>query len=199
MAALPLLAQWSGSADVSAGLGGMTGDKQTRIGYLGHALTQGSVNLRYKTDKFSWSTTVNGRWEPKSTDNTRLNMIPDQRDKVDLELVYKTVKTRPLQLGLRSEFDWKPSAERNYSAWISYQYKNDRARNVSNSLSGKLNLEGLERSRRFRLAPDGRCLRQARKRLDNRRGCQIPEQSGHVLHQFQRILGTGCAYSEAIQ
>ena len=145
LASFPLKAQWSGSVDFSAGLGGMNGDEKTGIGYLGHILAQGNANLRYQTDKFTWTTAVNGRWEPKSSDNTRLNLNLAQQDKVDLELVYKTVKTRPLQIGVRSDFDWKPSGDRNYSAWITYQYRNDRARNVSNSLSGTLDLSEMDR------------------------------------------------------
>ena len=146
VAAVPLRAQWSGSADLTTGLGGMTGDEVTRIGYLGHILAQGNFSLRYRTEKFSWSTTLNGKWEPKSTDNTRLNLDLKQQEQVGLELVYKTVKTRPLQAGIRSDFEWKPARDRQYAAWVSYRYKNDRSRNVSNSLSGTLHLDGMDQN-----------------------------------------------------
>ena len=145
LAAFPLRAQWSGHVDLSAGLGGMNGDEKTGIGYLGHVLAQGNAGIRYQSEKFTMTTAVNGLWEPKSGDNSRLNLDLGQQDQVGLELVYKTVKTRPLKLGVRSDFGWKPSRERNYSAWISYQYQNDRARNVSNSLSGTLNLAGMDK------------------------------------------------------
>ena len=144
LAAVPLRAQWSGSADISTGLGGMTGDEVTRIGYLGHILAQGNLSLRYRTDKFSWSTALNGKWEPQSNDNTRLNLDLKQQEQLGLELVYKTVKTRPLQVGFRSDFEWKPAQDRKYAAWVSYRYKNDRARNVSNSLSGTLHLDEMD-------------------------------------------------------
>ena len=138
LAASPLRAQWSGSADLSAGLGGMTGNDELGVGLLGHLLTKGDATFRYQTDKFTWSTAVNGKWESKSSDNSRLNFRMEEPGEMGLEVVYKTVKTKPLQVGIRTEFGWKPSMERNYSAWISYQYRNDRGRNVSNSLSGTL-------------------------------------------------------------
>ena len=142
LTAFPLQAQWSGHMDVTTGLGGMTGNDELGVGLLGHLLTQGNVSLRYQTEKFSWNTTVGGRWEPKSSDNSRLDFNRDQPDELNLELVYKTVKTRPLQVNVRTSFDWKPSPDRRYTAWLSYRYKNDRARNVSNSLSGTLSLDG---------------------------------------------------------
>ena len=145
LAAFPMQAQWSGSADLSTGVGGMKGDELTRIGYLGHLITKGNVSIRYRPDTvFTWNTSLNGNWETKTNDNTRLNLNLAQPDQPGLEFVYKTVKTRPMQFGIRSDFDWKPSRERKYSAWISYRYRNDRARNVSNALSGTLNLEGMD-------------------------------------------------------
>ena len=152
LAAFPLRAQWSGSADLATGLGGMTGNKDLDVGFLGHLLTQGNASVRYQSDRFTWNASVNGKWEPKSSDNSRVNFSRDEADRLALELVYKTVKTRPLQVGARSEFGWKPSAGADYSAWVSYQYRNDRARNVSNSLSGTLSLDG-QRIRHYYEAP----------------------------------------------
>ena len=140
LAALPLQAQWSGSVNFATGLGGMTGDKETGIGYLGHLLLDGDASVKYQTDKFMWKAVVSGKWEPRSNDNTRLNLNMAQTDQVGMEMVYKTVKTRPLQVGVRTEFDWKPSENSNYSARLSYRYKNDRGRNVSNTMSGTLDL-----------------------------------------------------------
>ena len=141
LAAVPLRAQWSGSVDFSAGLGGMKGDKETGLGYLGHLLAQGDFGLRYQTETFTWTTAVKGKWEPKSSDNSRLNFSSVRQDGLDLDLVYKTVKVRPMELGVRSDFAWKPSKGRSYSAWVSYTYTNDRGRNVSNNLSGTIKLE----------------------------------------------------------
>lgn len=141
LAALPVWAQWSGRLDVTTGLGVMKGNKELGVGMLGHVLTQGDVSLRYKTDAFAWNTTVGLKWEPKSTDNSRMNIHLGAADAIGLELVYKTVKTRPLETSFRSTFDWKPSADQNYSAWVSYRYKYDHARNVSNSLTGILSIE----------------------------------------------------------
>lgn len=45
-AALPLRAQWSGSADLSAGLGGMTGNDELGVGLLGHLLTKGDAGAQ---------------------------------------------------------------------------------------------------------------------------------------------------------
>ena len=152
LAAFPLRAQWSGSADLATGLGGMTGNKDLNIGFLGHLLTQGNASVRYQSDQFTWNASVNGKWEPKSSDNSRLNFHAEAADRLALELVYKTVKTRPLQVGARTEFGWKPSPAAEYSAWVSYQYQNDRARNVSNSLSGTLPLDG-QRIRHYYESP----------------------------------------------
>ena len=87
LAAFPLRAQWSGQLNLSAGLGGMNGDEKTGIGYLGHVLARGNAGLHYQSEKFTMTTVVNGLWEPKSSDNTRLNLNLEQQDQVDLELV----------------------------------------------------------------------------------------------------------------
>ena len=86
-AALPLKAQWSGRANFSTGLGGMMGREDLGIGFLGHVVTQGDVSLLYKTDKFSWNTTVGGSWESKSSDNSRLNMNLPQPDELGMTTV----------------------------------------------------------------------------------------------------------------
>jgi hypothetical protein len=96
-----------------------------------HGLTQGVFQLNYKTDKFRWSTKVDGKWEPKTTDNARFSY---KNEKVGL--VYKAATTRPLSTSIRSDFTWLPSKDRNYTAWILYQYKNDRANNHSMTIKG---------------------------------------------------------------
>lgn len=154
LAVPPLRAQWSGWMDITGGLGGMTGNKEWKVGLLGHVLAQGDVNLRYQTDAFTWNTSVTGRFEPKSSDNSRMNVSLEQADAMGMELVYKTVKTQPLQVRLHSSFDWKPSRNRHYSGWITYRYKNDRARNVSNSISSTLDVERMDAQQRSRYYED---------------------------------------------
>ena len=183
LSALPLRAQWSGSADLAAGLGGMNGDREREVGFLGHILTQGDLGLDYKSDKFTWTTSVKGKWEPKSSDNSRLNFSRSGDDRLDVDLVYKTVKTRPLELSVRSDFGWKPSQDRNYSAWISYKYGNDKARNVSNSLSGTMHMDGSQ-ARHYYESPrefvDGLTLDDMDSHLAS---CyfEVPRQNGHTL------------------
>jgi hypothetical protein len=123
---VPLRAQWSGSADLSGGLGGMKGSEITEYKPMFHGLVQGSFKLNYQTEKFSWTTTLTGKWEPKTTDNRRMAYKNER-----LGVVYKAATTQPLTTSLRSDFLWKPDKDRNYTAWILYQYKNDRARNHS--------------------------------------------------------------------
>ena len=131
LCSLPLRAQWSGSVDFSAGLGGMEGSIVSDDKPMFHGLTQGVFQLNYKTDKFRWSTKVDGKWEPKTTDNARFSY---KKEKVGL--VYKAATTRPLSTSIRSDFTWLPSKDRNYTAWILYQYKNDRANNHSMTIKG---------------------------------------------------------------
>ena len=131
LCSLPLRAQWSGSVDFSAGLGGMEGSIVSDDKPMFHGLTQGVFQLNYKTEKFRWSTKVDGKWEPKTTDNTRFSY---KNEKVGL--VYKAATTRPLSTSIRSDFTWLPSKDRNYTAWILYQYKNDRANNHSMTIKG---------------------------------------------------------------
>ena len=131
LCSLPLRAQWSGSVDFSAGLGGMEGSLVSDDKPMFHGLTQGVFQLNYKTDKFRWSTKVDGKWEPKTTDNARFSY---KNEKVGL--VYKAATTRPLSTSIRSDFTWLPSKDRNYTAWILYQYKNDRANNHSMTIKG---------------------------------------------------------------
>ena len=131
LCSLPLRAQWSGSVDFSAGLGGMEGSIVSDDKPMFHGLTQGVFQLNYKTEKFRWSTKVDGKWEPKTTDNSRFSY---KNEKVGL--VYKAATTRPLSTSIRSDFTWLPSKDRNYTAWILYQYKNDRANNHSMTIKG---------------------------------------------------------------
>lgn len=132
--AVPARAQWSGSVDLSGGLGGIEGGLASDYKPVFHGLAQGEFRLNYKTDKFSWNTTLNGKWEPNTTDNTRISYKKER-----LGIIYKSASTRPLTVSLKSEFAWKPAADRNYSSWILYQYKNDRGQNHSLNYDGKEN------------------------------------------------------------
>lgn len=68
----PLSAQWSGSVDLSGGIGGMEGSEITEDKPMLHGLVRGNFQLNYKTEKFGWTTNVTGKWEPKTTDNSRI-------------------------------------------------------------------------------------------------------------------------------
>ena len=133
LCALPLSAQWSGSVDLSTGLGGMEGSIVNDEKPMFHGLAQGTFQLNYKTEKFRWSTKVDGKWEPKTTDNARLSYKNER-----VGAVYKAETTKPLTTSIKSDFSWFPSPDRNYSAWILYQYKNDRASNHSINVAGNL-------------------------------------------------------------
>ncbi len=128
---LPLRAQWSGSADLSAGLGGIGGSFISNDEPMLHGLTQGVFQLNYKKEKFRWITTVDGKWEPKTTDNTRLAYKNGR-----LNITYKAAHTSPITFGAKSDFLWTPDARRNYSTWIQYKYKNDQANNHSLTFDG---------------------------------------------------------------
>ena len=130
-------AQWSGSADMSGGLGWMEGSLVTDEKPMFHSLAHGVFKLNYKTEKFSWLTKVEGKWEPNTTDNTRI-AAKNKR----LDITYKAATTKPLTTSLRSDFVWTPLPERSYSSWVLYQYKNDAAYNHSLSFDG--NAEEME-------------------------------------------------------
>lgn len=134
---VPLRAQWSGSVDLSGGIGGMEGSVISDDKPMYHGLAEGTFLLKYKTEKFSWTTTVKGKWEPKTTDNSRMAYKSEK-----LGIVYKAATTKPLTSSIRSDFLWTPSKDRNYTVWILYQYKNDRARNHSMNIDVKSEDEG---------------------------------------------------------
>lgn len=134
----PLRAQWSGSMDLSGGIGGMEGNIVNDYVPMFHGLANGEFKLNYDTEKFSWKTTVKGKWEPKTTDNARLQYKNEQ-----VSIVYKAATTKPLTTSIKSDFLWTPSQERNYSTWILYQYKNDRASNHTLNFDG--DVEELEK------------------------------------------------------
>ncbi len=133
LCSLPLRAQWSGSVDLSAGLGGMEGSIVSDDKPMFHGLTQGAFQLNYKAGKFRWTTRVDGKWEPKTTDNARFSY---KKEKVGL--VYKAATTKPLSTSIRSDFVWTPAPGSSYTAWILYQYKNDRANNHSMTFDGNV-------------------------------------------------------------
>ena len=126
-----LRAQWSGSVDASAGFGYLKGNLISEDEPQPHWLGQGVFKLNYKSEKFSTGTTLNAKWEPKIKDNTRLSYKNDV-----LGLVHKSSTTQPLSVNLRQDFAWRPTSLRNYSAWLLYQYKNDRAENLTVNYSG---------------------------------------------------------------
>ena len=128
---VPLRAQWSGSVDVAGGLGGMEGSVVNDDAPMFHGLLNGAFRLNYNTDKFSWTTRVYGRWEPNTTDNARL-----QYKNEEVSIVYKAATTKPLTTGLRSDFLWTTSPDRNISFWVLYEYTNDRARNHTLNFNG---------------------------------------------------------------
>lgn len=129
---VPLKAQWSGSVDLSGGLGGMEAGLVDEDKPMIHGLAQGTFQLNYQTDKFKWGTTVKGKWEPKGTDNARLSYKSEK-----LAAVYKAAYTKPLTTSIKSDFQWTPTTERKYGTWILYEYKNDRAENHSANYDGK--------------------------------------------------------------
>ena len=123
---IPLRAQWSGDADLSFGLGAMEGSIINEEKPMVHGLMKGLFRLNYQTEKLNWSTTVNAKWEPKTTDNSRM-AYKDEK----LNITYKAATTKPLSAGIKSELGWTPSRLRNYVGWIQYEYSNDRANNHS--------------------------------------------------------------------
>lgn len=128
-----LRAQWSGSVDLSGGLGGMEGSVVNDDAPMYHGLMKGEFQLNYMTDKFSWNAKVYGKWEPKTTDNASLQYKNER-----MNIVYKAATTKPLTTGLRSDFHWTPSPEKKTSFWVLYEYTNDRARNHSLNFDGDI-------------------------------------------------------------
>lgn len=128
---VPLRAQWSGSVDVAGGLGGMEGSVVSDDAPMFHGLLKGAFRLNYDTDKFKWTARVYESWEPNTTDNARLQYKNEQ-----VSIVYKAATTKPLTTGLRSDFLWTPSENRNISLWVLYEYTNDRARNHTLNFDG---------------------------------------------------------------
>ena len=128
---LPLRAQWSGAVDLSGGMGGMEGNEITQSGPMYHGLVKGVFQLNYKKEKFEWVTKVDGKWEPKTTDNGRFSYKNER-----VGLVYKAVSTSPLSVSVKSDFLCTPSPDRSYAAWIVYKYSNDRANSHSVNING---------------------------------------------------------------
>ena len=130
----PAHAQWFGSVDVSGGINAIPGNEVFDDGEpMIHGLAQGELMLGRKKSTFTWKSTLKGKWEPKTTDNARLSV----KEK-NVAAVEKTATTKPLTVSLKSDFLWTPSASRNYSSWILYQYKNEHAINHSLVLNGDL-------------------------------------------------------------
>ncbi|MBO4447828.1 MAG: outer membrane beta-barrel protein [Bacteroidales bacterium] len=117
--------------DLSGGLGGIEGNLVNDYMPMYHGLAKGVLQLDYKKDKFGWSTTIDGKWEPKTTDNGRFSYKNEKSG-----LVYKAATTRPLSASVKSNFKWTPDKDRNYSTWILYKYSNDNAMNHSINVDG---------------------------------------------------------------
>ena len=137
LGAAPLRAQWSGSLELKSGIGGMKGSLVSEDEPMYHIVSQGLFHLEYKTDKFEWKTEASSKWEKNTTDNARISYKNE-----NLGIVYKMATTEPLSASLKSDWHWKPSAGRKYSAWVSYQFKHDGGSNYSLNMSG--NAEDME-------------------------------------------------------
>lgn len=129
---IPLSAQWSGSVDLSGGLGGISGSIASDDKPMIHGLAKGAFQLNYRTEKFSCSTTFTGSWEPKTTDNSLLTYKNER-----IGIVYKAASTKPLATSLRTDFQWTtPTKDWNYAAWIRYGFIRDRAYNHTINMDG---------------------------------------------------------------
>lgn len=144
----PARAQWYGSLDVYGGFGALPGNGITmeENKYMVHALAGGEVIFGKRTDSFTWKTTINGKFEPKTTDNARFQASNVSKDKSTAEkmgLVYKTSVQKPVKALVRSDLLWTPDINRNYSVWMLYQYENDYAENVSLNIDGSVDIMNL--------------------------------------------------------
>ena len=131
LCSLPIRAQWSGGLDLSGGFGVMSGSMIDEEKPMYHGLAKGTFNLNYKAETFDWGVKVFGDWKPLETDNARMEYKNNL-----LDVVYKKTSTKPLTVGVKSDFEWRPSAAAKYSAWIQYKYKHDNASNISLDLVG---------------------------------------------------------------
>ena len=110
-------AQWSGSVDLAGGFGMVPYNEEINREARHHGLVQGTFKVSHKNPKWIWSASLDGRWEPKDYDTQR-GSVKDQ-----LGVVMKTIKEKPVTVGLHSDFSWTPAKDRKYDFWVKYQYK----------------------------------------------------------------------------
>lgn len=134
IASITAQAQWSGSANLKGGLGWTTDNTldENVKDILPHGLVQGDFKLQFKKGIFDWSSSLDGKWEPKTTAESRYSYKNET-----LTLLEKGVRTRPLDVGLRTQFSWTPNQIRRYSFWVQYRYKNDLSNNNTLNVSLK--------------------------------------------------------------
>lgn len=136
LAGFPLRAQWSGSLNLKGGLGWTVDDtlEEDKKDILPHGLAQGDFKLQYKKGIFDWSSTLDGKWETKTTAESRYSYKSET-----LTILEKGVRTRPVDVGLRTQFSWTPNPIRRYSFWVQYRYKNDQSNNNTLNVALKEN------------------------------------------------------------
>ena len=144
----PARAQWYGSLDIYGGIGALPGNGITmdKDKYMFRGLAGGEVIIGKRTDSFTWKTTINGKFEPKTTDNVRFqatNLSNDNSTAETIGLVYKVSSQKPVKALVRSDLLWTPDIYRNYSVWMLYQYENDTAENTSMNIDGSIDMMDL--------------------------------------------------------
>ena len=102
--AIPVRAQWSGYVDLAGGYGRTPHQKYIYMESLNHGMMQLDARLQYENPKWTWNTTLNGKWEPKATDSYHVTAKT-----VGGEAIIKERMTKPLSVGLRSDFSWTPA------------------------------------------------------------------------------------------
>lgn len=121
--------QWYGNLDVAGGGGWMKSLRGEIIDekhpYIGHGLGEGNVGFGYKSPKFQWSSKLKVNYEPKTAERYRVEAKGKEEKDLNLRALIKSTKTRPLDLGFRTDFTWTPATQKRYDAWFNFRYQDD--------------------------------------------------------------------------
>lgn len=132
----PLKAQWSGEIDGSGGYGATKSLRnlfwEEEDKYLDHYFGQGLVRVSFDKPRFHWSSSLQGQYESKQTDNFHFAAkVGEKEEETEVNYIVKMNEEKPLALKFMTDASFRPSPAGSWSFWLNYDVKYHQATNLT--------------------------------------------------------------------
>jgi len=159
-----LRAQWSGSVNVTGGVGAVKSlrgeifEEEGLPKAIWHELGQSTLRVNYKTPNFQWTSLLEGKVEYKSTDNYHIaiSVIDDKSDsdktdldRLDMNAIVKMNEELPVSAQYRSDITWQPAPGHRLAFWARYNLNYKASSNLTYRAGWKSLKESLSQEAPF--------------------------------------------------